>query len=411
MVVKFKSALLATCLLAACVGHARAEDIEVLHYWTSGGESKAVNVLKDMVQKQGYTWKDSAIAGGGGANAMTVLKTRVVSGTAPAVVQMRGPVVQDWAEQGVLVPLDSIAGSWSKELPAAIDATLKFQGHYYAAPHWIHRVNWMYLNKPLLDKVGGTVPTNWDEFFALCDKLKSAGYIAIAHGDTPYEDANWFEGVVLSFGPDFFRRAILQQDQAALTSPQMVQVFDILRRFSQYFDAGIQGRSWNLSTAMLIEGKAGIFFMGDWATGEFAAANKVPDKDYICAPRPGTDGSFTFNSDDFVFFRQHGGDATKAQLDVAKDIMSPEYQRQGSMLKGAVPANTTVSTEGFNACSQKSEVALQAAIKANTLMTSMNQGLGEAKLGAIWDVVVKFMNSNQDSKSAAQDLARAAKTS
>jgi glucose/mannose transport system substrate-binding protein len=43
-----------------------AEELEVLHYWTSGGESKAVSVLKEDMEKQGHTWKDSAIAGGGG---------------------------------------------------------------------------------------------------------------------------------------------------------------------------------------------------------------------------------------------------------------------------------------------------------------------------------------------------------
>src|SRR5262245_1959295 len=75
------------------------EELEVLHYWTSGGESKAVNVLKAEIEKKGHSWKDSAIAGGGGQNAMTVLKARAVSGNPPAVVQMRGPAVQDWAEQ------------------------------------------------------------------------------------------------------------------------------------------------------------------------------------------------------------------------------------------------------------------------------------------------------------------------
>ena len=54
-------------------------------------KSKAVNVLKAEIEKKGHTWKDSAIAGGGGQNAMTVLKTRAVSGNPPAVVQMRAP--------------------------------------------------------------------------------------------------------------------------------------------------------------------------------------------------------------------------------------------------------------------------------------------------------------------------------
>ena len=52
---------------------------------------------------------------------------------------------------------------------------------------------------------------------------------------------------------------------------------------------------------MVINGKAGMQFMGDWAKGEFANANKKPGTDYICAPVPGTSKRYTFNVDSFVF--------------------------------------------------------------------------------------------------------------
>src|SRR5205807_803373 len=115
-----------------------AEQIEVLHYWTSGGESKAVNVLKTEIEKKGFVWKDSAIAGGGGQNAMTVLKTRSVAGDPPSAVQMRGPAVQDWADLGALVPLDQVAVNWKKELPPAIYQVLTYKDKVCAAPHWVH---------------------------------------------------------------------------------------------------------------------------------------------------------------------------------------------------------------------------------------------------------------------------------
>ena len=399
------------CALS-CLGFApsvHAEDLEVLHYWTSGGESKAVNVLKEEIEKKGYTWKDSAIAGGGGQNAMTVLKTRAVSGDPPAVVQMRGPAIQDWASQGALDELDKVAGGWSKDLPPAIDEVLKYKGHYYAAPHWIHRVNWMYINKPILDKVGGKVPTNWDEFFDVADKMKAAAYIAIAHGDTSYEDGIYFEGVVQSMGLDFYRKAILERDPQALNSPTMVKVFDIIRKSQKYFDSGIQGRAWNLAVAMVIEGKAGMFFMGDWAKGEFSNAGKVPGKDYICAAHPGTEGMYTFIADTFVFFKQHDQPASAGQLALASLIMSPAYQEKAALYKGAIPALTTASVANFDDCAKKSAADMKAAAAAGSLVVSQNQGTSEAVLGAIRDVVVKFMNSDQDSKSAAEALARSVK--
>ena len=45
-------------------------EAEVLHWWTSGGEAKALQVLKDDFAKKGGTWKDMPVAGGGGEQQM-----------------------------------------------------------------------------------------------------------------------------------------------------------------------------------------------------------------------------------------------------------------------------------------------------------------------------------------------------
>ena len=53
---------------------------EVIHWWTSGGESAAVKVFADQFTKAGGTWVDTAIAGG--ANARTAAINRIVGGNA-----------------------------------------------------------------------------------------------------------------------------------------------------------------------------------------------------------------------------------------------------------------------------------------------------------------------------------------
>lgn len=68
--------------------------VEVLHYWTSGGEAKSAAELKKMMQAKGHTWRDFAVAGGGGDSAMTVLKSRVISGNPPSAAQVKGPAIQ-----------------------------------------------------------------------------------------------------------------------------------------------------------------------------------------------------------------------------------------------------------------------------------------------------------------------------
>ena len=103
----FQRTLLATAAVVALSAH--AGEVEVLHYWTSGGEAKSAAALKATLQSKGHVWKDFAVAGGGGDNAMTVLKSRVVSGNAPAAAQIKGPALQEWASEGVLANIDDVA--------------------------------------------------------------------------------------------------------------------------------------------------------------------------------------------------------------------------------------------------------------------------------------------------------------
>jgi glucose/mannose transport system substrate-binding protein len=389
-----------------------AEQLSVLHWWTSGGESKAIRVLKEDMSKQGYEWKDFAIAGGAGAAAMTALKTQVIAGNAPSAAQVKGPLIQDWADQGVLVNLDQSATDWKAHSPAQIDSSMKAGGHYVAAPFSIHRINWLWINKADLDKVGGSVPTTWPEFFALADKFRAAGITPVASGGQPWQDMTIWETVVLSQGPDFYKKALVQLDQKTLTSPQMVQVFETVQKIRTYFDKGYSGRDWNLATAMVISGSGGMQFMGDWAKGEFANANKKADVDYICAAAPGTANAYTYTVDAFVFFQQNGKtEATPGQLALAKTIMSPDFQQQFSLYKGSIPVRLDVPMDKFDGCAKKSRADEQATIKSGGFLPSLAFGELQSSVtaGAITDVVTNFMNSNEDPKEGVRKLAAAAK--
>src|SRR5918992_355169 len=46
------------------VENAEAAEVEVLHWWTSGGEAAALDVLKKNLEAQGVTWQDMPVAGG-----------------------------------------------------------------------------------------------------------------------------------------------------------------------------------------------------------------------------------------------------------------------------------------------------------------------------------------------------------
>jgi glucose/mannose transport system substrate-binding protein len=126
--------------------------VEVLHWWTlltPVGEAKAAKAaLKASLQAKGHTWKDFAVAGGGGDAAMTVLKSRVVSGNAPAAAQIKGPSLQEWAREGVLAQhrRRAKAEKWDELLPKVVSDVMKYKGNYIAVPVNVHRVNWLWAN-------------------------------------------------------------------------------------------------------------------------------------------------------------------------------------------------------------------------------------------------------------------------
>ncbi len=401
-------------LLLGSLG-AQAAEVEVLHYWTSGGEAKAAAELKKIVEAKGNTWKDFAVAGGAGENAMTVLKARVVSGNPPTAAQIKGPTIQEWGAEGTLGNLDAVAkaGNWDGLLPTVVSNVMKYQGHYVAVPVNVHRVNWMWANPEVFKKAGATVPKTWDEFVVAADKIQKAGFIAVAHGGQPWQDFTVFESVVLGVGGHaFYKKALVDLDPAALNSPTMVKSFEMLRTVHKYIDKDSANRDWNLATAMVINGKAGMQFMGDWAKGEFTAAGKKPGVDYICAPAPGTADAFTFNIDSLAMFEPKSADAKKGQDDLAAAVMGVPFQEVFNLNKGSIPARQGMDLSKFDACAKESAKDFSATAKTGGLVPSIAHGMAVpgATAGAIQDVVTQFFNGNtMTPKAAAEKLVLAAK--
>ena len=385
--------------------------VEVLHWWTSGGEAKAVGTLKEAFEKQGGKWEDSPIAGGGGDAAMTALRARVMAGNPPAAVQLKGPGIQEWADQGGLADVEDVAKAekWDDVLPPSMAEIMKYQGKYVAAPVNVHRIDWMWINPAVLAKVGAEVPKTWDEFNAVADKLKAAGITPLAHGGQPWQDATVFETIVLSMGADFYRKALIELDQEALTGDTMVKVFDQLRKLRGYVDPGFSGRDWNLATAMVMNGEAGFQIMGDWAKGEFLAAGKKPGVDFLCVPPPGS--GFLMNADSFTFFKDPKPGRAEGQKVLASEIMSPAFQRTFNLAKGSIPARIDVKLDDFDDCAKRSAADLAAATKAGSLLPSLAHEMAVPRTvrGEFLDVITNFFNSDMSSADAAKAMGEAVK--
>ncbi|MEM1363610.1 MAG: ABC transporter substrate-binding protein [Pseudomonadota bacterium] len=384
------------------------EQVEVLHWWTSGGEAAALNVLKQDLETQGIGWEDMPVAGGGGSEAMTVLRARVTSGDAPTAVQMLGFDILDWGNQGALANLNDLAGEegWDSVVPTALQGFSKVDGNWVAAPVNVHSTNWVWANKSILDENGIAVPTTWDEFVAAVEKLEAAGVTPIAHGGQAWQDATIFDAVVMSTGgPEFYKSAFIDLDPDALGSDTMTEAFERMAFIRDHVDDNFSGRDWNLATAMVINGEAAFQMMGDWAKGEFLSAEKVPGEDFLCFRFPGTADQVTFNADQFAMFDQ-GGAVSAEQAALAQAILSPTFQSAFNVVKGSVPARTDVSDADFDACGKQGMKDLAAAASSGNLFGSMAHGHAApaSVKNAVYDVVTNHFNGEYDSATATEEL-------
>ena len=344
-----------------------ASTVEVLHFWTSPGERKAVDVLKSSINSQGHTWQDFAVAGGGGVPAKVALRKRVLSGEPPAGAQIIGLNIQRWARLGFLAALEK--PHWDQYFATEVSNLMKHRNRYSAIPVNTHRINWMWSNKAILDRFQLAVPTTWDEFEQAAKTLNENGIPVIAQGDQAWQHATLFEAVVLSIaGPTLYRRVFVDHDNTAIRSPEMIQAFQQFRKLLPYMDVPTQAPNWDQASQRLMQGEAAFQFMGDWAKGEFSAHQLSPNVDYYCTPTPGTQSQFIYSIDSLAVFKT---DDNNAQAALVESLISPDFQIAFNLNKGSIPARLDLSMAGFDACSQQSRSDFQLASKSGNAVPSI----------------------------------------
>ena len=206
-------------------------------------------------------------------------------------------------------------------------------------------------------------------------------------------------------GPDFYKKAIVDQSEEALRSATMVKVFDELRALNKYVDPNYPGRDWNLATAMVIKGDAAMQIMGDWAKGELALAKQEPNVDYGCVPTPGTAGDFIWLTDNFGFFKSKNSATQAGQLAMASAILDKGFQEAFNIKKGSIPSRIDVSVDNFDYCGKESYKDRAQAQKTNTSLPSLahNAATKAAKAGVFLDVVSTFFETKTMTTQAAID--------
>ncbi len=328
--------------------------LEVFSWWTSGGEAAALDALFDNYKKRypGVGIINATVAGGSGSGARPVLQTRLAVNNPPDTWQSHPgwELLGDYVEPGYCEAITDLYQSdgWEKAFPKALVNMVSQDGKAYAVLTGVHHGNVLWYNKKLLEKngikIGDTM--TFDEFFAICDKLKAAGIPALGVGDSGiWASSQLFENTLLGVvGPDGWTD--LFSGKLKWDDPKVKQAMQYFAKMQDYLNPDHASLTWDQAVKELMEGKVAFNSMGDWADGEFIKANLKENEDFGWVSHPGTSGSFIIVADGFTLVK--GAPHKESAIAWLKSIGSKEAQEAFNPLKGSIPARTDVDKSKFD---------------------------------------------------------------
>jgi len=400
MKIRMMAAVLAASV-AIPFGAAKATDLEVTHWWTSGGEAAAVAELAKAFDATGNHWVDGAIAGSG-STARPIMISRITGGDPMGATQFNhGRQAEELVQAGLMKDLTDVAtaGKWKDIIrPSTLLDSCTIDGKIYCAPVNIHSWQWLWLSNAAFQKAGVAVPKNWDEFVAAAPALEKAGIVPLAVGGQGWQASGAFNVLMIAIGgKDNYLKVFKDKDAKVAAGPEIAKVFkaaDDARRMSK----GSNVQDWNQATNLVITGKAGGQIMGDWAQGEFQVAKQVAGKDYTCLPGLGVNEIISTSGDAFYFPLQKDAEKAKAQDVLAATLLDPKTQVAFNLKKGSLPVRGDVDISAANDCMKK---GLEILAKGN-IVTSSDQLASPDTTKQIEDLFAEFFANTTMTPDAAQ---------
>lgn len=370
-----------------------AQEAEVIHWWTSGGESAAVKVFADKFTEAGGTWVDNAVAGG--VNARTAGINRIVGGDPPTAMQFNtGLQFDEIVNAGFLRDLEEVAeaGNWREVLPEPIIKATTREEKFYAVPVNIHGQSWLWYNTDVMEQAGVEPPSTYEEMLEVGPKLEQAGVVPLAFAGEPNWERFLFNSVMLATGGrELYLDVLGNKDIEAVQGEAFRKVAETFGELRGLVDQGSPGRKWNDATNMVITGQAAMQVMGDWAKGEFIAAGMTAGEEYGCTILGGDEqGGYIMGGDVFVFPQTDDEAEQAAQVQLAELMMAPETQLAFNKQKGSVPVRLDVDVSSMDICAQKGMAALRdesRQIPSDNFLTTPDM------YGALQDVITEYWNT------------------
>lgn len=390
------AALAASVALPLAAG---ATELEVTHWWTSGGEAAAVAELAKAFDASGDKWVDGAIAGGGGT-ARPIMISRITGGDPMGATQFNhGQQALELVEAGLMLDLTDVAeaNNWKEIVfPSSLLDSCTVDGRIYCAPVNIHSPEWLWLSNKVYEDLGIPVPTNWNEFVATAPQVEAAGKIPLALGNQPWQSNLAFGAMQVAVaGLDNWQAVNVDKNMDVAAGPEYAAVFAAAAE-ARKLAAKSTVQDWNQATSLVITDEAAGQIMGDWAQGEFQVAGEVAGTDYTCLPGLGLNAYLSTGGDAFYFPKLDDPEKEAAQKRLAALMVSPEVQVAFNLKKGSLPIRGDVDLSAANDCMKKGLELLA----AGNIMPSGDQVWSPDVQKQAEDLMVEFWKSDMPAEEA-----------
>ena len=328
---------------------AAASEVDLLTWWTSPSELDALQALfavhkgnypSDTIRNVGYASGDIA---------KTMLEEQLVANKPPDLYQVNAydlpPLVSKYPNGfASLTEFFKQQGLFDVIAPEVIQS-VTIDGEIRAMPVNVHRENALLYNKKIFDTLKLEVPTTLDEFFSVCEKLKTAGVTPLAAAYQGWILRILFNNLAAaSMGATAFEGYF--HGKRALDQPAMRTVIEAFDKIlSNYVNASASQADfgWTEATDLLLNGEAAMFIHGDWAKGYLVQRGFEPGLEFGVVGMPGAADLFLYGVDAFAVMTDGPNPAATQRF--LRTVGSPAGQIAFNKLKGSSPIRLDIDLD------------------------------------------------------------------